>query len=345
MEQNVIIDSEEFQKIDFYKERSFGEKLSAAFAFIKQNFKPLFKYMSYFVLPLGIIYGLFYQSYIETIMSNAESSSTPRMGIFLIGLIFSFCYWCVNAMLYALMIVYNDSPDGLNSVSDSDVWRQFRVCLVKSIKMGLSLMFLIILFGLIGAVLSMAFFPLLFLFILACFLSFVLLALVNPTYMFDDLGILSSVSEGITLAFNTFWSTLGLMIVTVLITSVLTFAAEVPYYIVFMVNGIVGGSLSDVSIFMKVFLALLMAVAMCIQLYSTSIITYALCYQYGHAAEIMDGVSVTNAIDDFDSLAEKKSDDGIVFGKSTNDDVPAAGNKDKEDIFEDISDFDKLGKQ
>ena len=38
----------ERQKIELYQERSFGEKLSATFAFVSENMQVLLKYLIYF---------------------------------------------------------------------------------------------------------------------------------------------------------------------------------------------------------------------------------------------------------------------------------------------------------
>ena len=44
-------------KIALYVQRSFGEKLTATFDFIKENWKPLMKFTTYLMLPLCVLQG------------------------------------------------------------------------------------------------------------------------------------------------------------------------------------------------------------------------------------------------------------------------------------------------
>ena len=39
-------------KVAMYVKRSFGDKMNASFDFIKENWKPLFKFATYLILPL-----------------------------------------------------------------------------------------------------------------------------------------------------------------------------------------------------------------------------------------------------------------------------------------------------
>lgn len=41
-----------------YVKRSFGDKMNASFDFIKENWKPLFKFATYLILPLCLIQAL-----------------------------------------------------------------------------------------------------------------------------------------------------------------------------------------------------------------------------------------------------------------------------------------------
>ena len=45
-------------EVAMYVKRSFGDKMNAAFDFIKENWKPLFKYATYLILPLCLIQAL-----------------------------------------------------------------------------------------------------------------------------------------------------------------------------------------------------------------------------------------------------------------------------------------------
>ena len=49
------------RRINLYASRSIGETLSATFDFVTQNFVPLIKFLSAFLLPVSALMGLSYQ--------------------------------------------------------------------------------------------------------------------------------------------------------------------------------------------------------------------------------------------------------------------------------------------
>lgn len=48
-------------KIELYEMRSFGEKFSAVFGFIRENFKLLLRACTYLLLPLCLVQGLLWR--------------------------------------------------------------------------------------------------------------------------------------------------------------------------------------------------------------------------------------------------------------------------------------------
>ena len=51
--------------IELYKRRDFGEKFTVTFRFIRENWKPLLKYLTAFLLPIAILQGFSMSAYMD----------------------------------------------------------------------------------------------------------------------------------------------------------------------------------------------------------------------------------------------------------------------------------------
>ena len=63
-------------KVAMYVKRPFGEKLNASFDFIKENWKQLFKYSTYLILPICLIQAANFSGF-----SSASVSNTSDWGV------------------------------------------------------------------------------------------------------------------------------------------------------------------------------------------------------------------------------------------------------------------------
>ena len=72
-------------RIALYAKRTFGEKMNASFDFIKENWKPLFKFTTYLLLPLCLVQALSLNSLMGSTMSlssNIQAGSSNPFAIF-----------------------------------------------------------------------------------------------------------------------------------------------------------------------------------------------------------------------------------------------------------------------
>lgn len=72
-------------KIVLYAKRTFGEKMNASFDFIKENWKPLFKFTTYILLPLCLVQALSLNGLMGSTMSlssNIQAGSSNPFAIF-----------------------------------------------------------------------------------------------------------------------------------------------------------------------------------------------------------------------------------------------------------------------
>lgn len=115
-------------KIAMYVKRNFGEKLSASFDFIKENWKLMLKFTTYLLLPICLIQALSLNGlmgYIAvltdlsgggglsdaSLMMSFFSYYSLYMFVFLIGTI------ALTSLIYALIRTYNERDERLQGVT------------------------------------------------------------------------------------------------------------------------------------------------------------------------------------------------------------------------------------
>ena len=62
-------------KINFYRERTFGEKLNTTFDYLRHSWRPLLRYSLYFILPLCLVQAFF----LNQLMSNNILNTVKRL--------------------------------------------------------------------------------------------------------------------------------------------------------------------------------------------------------------------------------------------------------------------------
>ena len=115
-------------KIAMYVKRNFGEKLSASFDFIKENWKLMLKFTTYLLLPICLIQALSlngmmgYMTVLADLSGGSVSSDASLMMsffsyyslymfVFLIGTI------ALTSLIYALIRTYNERDERLQGVT------------------------------------------------------------------------------------------------------------------------------------------------------------------------------------------------------------------------------------
>ena len=135
------------RRINLYASRSIGETLSATFDFVTQNFVPLIKFLSAFLLPVSALMGLSYQSMfssfanIENLNDETEQilsvvmSYLPVLLLCLIGALLTV------AVTYTLMQKYQQRDNLLKGLTLSEIkpllkhnlWRLLKMLLLLTL--------------------------------------------------------------------------------------------------------------------------------------------------------------------------------------------------------------------
>ncbi|MCI6159854.1 MAG: hypothetical protein PUH24_07190 [Prevotellaceae bacterium] len=311
--------------IQLYKVRSFGEKISDTFAFIGENFKILFKHITYFLLPLCLFQAFALNGLMGNYMalftrfSDAgtagngldsmgwDSLSGILMSLVAYVVLYTVGYTLLTSIIYAMMKVYERRGDRLKGIG----WEELQPQMVRNLKRGSILI-------LVTIILSIA---VLALFALASYIAPALilvayvpliavavpLALFMPIYQFeDDATLWVALRKSLRLGFKTWGGIFSLLIVLSILASVLQMITQMPWQIAVMIKmflGMEGAENAFISSFGYSFLVYLLSVVSSFGTYlAYSILVVGLGYQYGHACEKIDRMTVESDIDKFEQL-------------------------------------------
>ena len=304
------------QPADFLKERDFGQKLEATFDFIRAHFKPLGKCLLYIVLPIallnGVARGLLQQqlsTYFQQIISARGNSSViwSSFGEFigsaqyLVVFLTSFITLIFLVLsVYGYMVLRLRNPDPSAEITVTEVW-----ALVRARLLSTTLAF----FGL-GFIFGLSFLPFvgllylatnsgLYLGLLLPFLYvFTLYVLIALSLFFiiwvrEELGFFATLRRCFYLIWGKWWSTFGLLLITVVIISLITVVVAIPTGVLNASSFLMPEAEAANPILVVVFNTL-SALAMTL-LYP--LIFIALAFQYFNLVERKDGEGLRSLVD------------------------------------------------
>lgn len=308
-------------KIEFYRQRTFSEKLNATFDFIRENWKPLLKYTFYLIMPICLVQtfamNAFISGYFDLVMSGSRGSShfgnsmygfVANYGVLLLCMLIGSAL--LSGLVYAMMQTYATRENRLQDIILNDFKERLIINAWKCLRISLFLIFIyfvIVAFAGILAVLVSTYsliltIPLLIIFIL-CLIPLIMLI---PVYVFErDISFPDAVRKAWKLGTTTLGGMLGLMIVLNIIASVIQTVTMLPWYITIVVGSMMsltnesGMNQSVIYKFAIYVLGLLQSYGVYI---SSTIGVIGLAFQYFHAREKVEGVTIDSNISNFNQL-------------------------------------------
>lgn len=304
-------------KIALYVKRSFGEKLTATFGFVNENWKVLLKYTTYLILPLCLIQGLsmksFMQSYMGVVASAGNGISSYDDLAYTLGVSYGALILLsmiggliLTSLVYGLIKLYNEREERLAGITFADL----KPLLFSNAK-RLLILWLFMTAIVFGAVVVMALLivitPWTMLltipFLIACIFP---LTLLPSIYLFENIGVWQAFLKTFRLGFATWGGIFGVTFVTGFIANVVQGVLSIPYMVVMVVGVALTTSGMQTEMTTSAgfgFMNYLFAVLMTFGIYLSMIFTMlGLVYQYGHACEVMDSISVEEDINRFEQL-------------------------------------------
>lgn len=312
------------RRINLYASRSIGETLSATFDFVTQNFVPLIKFLAAFLLPVSALMGLSYQSMfssfanIENLNDETEQilsvvmSYLPVLLLCLIGALLTV------AVTYTLMQKYQQRDNLLKGVTLSEIkpllkhnlWRVFKMLLLLTL-LGMVAFVVLVLVATMIMSIGSKFEAFLFLLYMAMLAIALPLGLVLPLCVFEpELGLFSCVKKALRLGFKTWGTLFVVMLVITMLVQIVSFILMIPFLFTtmttmfFEIDSTQYASLAYTSSAWFSVLTFASSLLFCFGLLLMSALSFvAFAFCYGRAADKVEGVSVKNAVQNFDSTS------------------------------------------
>lgn len=303
-----------------YKKRPFGEKLNASFDFIKENWKIILKFVTYLILPLCLVQALSLNGLMGgafNMMQMGEHNVLGAGELAGVGMTLFMHYSAyillsmlgmilITSLIYGLIRSYNEREERLQGLTLG----MLKPMLLHNMKRMLILILLCFLFVILVVTVTAA---LAILSLYTLFLTFPLiiaiivpLALLAPIYLFEDVSIIDAFKKTFRLGFATWGGVFLISLIMGIIANILQGVTMMPWYIATLVKYFFamsdGGSTATVSVGYSFFLYLL-GIIQTFGIYLSMIFSLVgMAYQYGHASEVVDSVTVESDIDNFDKL-------------------------------------------
>lgn len=312
------------RRINLYVSRSIGETLSATFDFVTQNFVPLIKFLSAFLLPVSALMGLSYQSmfssfaHIDNLNDETEQilsvvmSYLPVLVLCLIGALLTV------AVTYTLMQKYQQRDNLLKGLTLSEIkpllkhnlWRVFKMLLLLTL-LGIVAFVVLVLVAMMIMSIGSKFDAFLFLLYMAMLAIALPLGLVLPLCVFEpELGLFSCVKKALRLGFKTWGTLFVVMLVITMLVQIVSFILMIPFLFTtmttmfFEIDSTQYASLAYTSSAWFSVLTFASSLLFCFGLLLMSALSFvAFAFCYGRAADKVEGVSVKNAVQNFDSTS------------------------------------------
>lgn len=314
------------RRINLYASRSIGETLSATFDFVTQNFVTLIKFLAAFLLPVSALMGLSYQSmfssfaHIDNLNDETEQilsvvmSYLPVLLLCLIGALLTV------AVTYTLMQKYQQRDNLLKGVTLSEIkpllkhnlWRVFKMLLLLTL-IGIVAFVVLVLVAMMAqmAVAVSIIEPLVVLLYVAILVVALPLSLALPLCVFEpELSLFSCVKKALRLGFKTWGTLFVVMLVITMLVQIVSFILMIPFLFTtmttmfFEIDSTQYASLAYTSSAWFSVLTFASSLLFCFGLLLMSALSFvAFAFCYGRAADKVEGVSVKNAVQNFDSTS------------------------------------------
>ena len=306
-------------RIEFYRQRTFSEKMNVIFEFIRENWRPLLKYSFYLIMPVCLIQTFsmnsFFDIYLNAIKNSAgESPFNSSMysvianyGVMMLCMMIGTAI--MSGLIYAMMQTYATRENRLLDVSLDD----FKDTLIRNIRKYISVIIIIFFAYLfvVFAMISLAYISTITLILtVPLLLVFVILLLplmmIIPVYIFErDLNITGAFKKAWKLGIATLWGMLGLMIILYIISSVIQTITMMPWYLTVVIGSVFSvatESTINQSVIYK-FAIYILGLIQSFGMYISMIIgIIGLAFQYFHAREKVEGITIESNISNFDKL-------------------------------------------
>ena len=301
--------------IRLYRTRTFGEKMSDTFDFVRENWHPMLKYLTYLLLPVALVQAFTTGNFMSSYMTFANTMGKTdietmmpwltSMGVSLLFNTVAMLLAC--ALIYTMMQVYEQRPNRLQNVTFAELSSGIKQKTVRQIVLLILTVILVLLVGgVIFFLLAMINSALVFLGGLIVFLLLPFLMLANPIYLFEKIGVVGAISKSIRLGWKTWAGIVAVITVLYLLVTIVQSVVSMPWYIMMTLKNVLATQNTEPGFMSSFGYTAIQYVLGVISNFCASclltLISLGLAYQYGHACDKVDGVTVDRDIENFETL-------------------------------------------
>lgn len=295
-------------RIEFYKNRSIGERLSVALDFMKQNWKVLYKNILPGGLPLAIVMGYFLTQQligVETVLSTEVFRFFLFYALFMLVAFMNFVYLysMTGAVLFLCERNRLTPSTGWNDLKDKFfrfAGETFLITLIVTV-------FIIVITGIAGGIIgfsiaafaasnsgSLFLFSLFFILLMGAFIAFApsFTILYFPAY-FSGKTSIESIKIAFSLGFKNWGSLFTAILITGIVFAIVYLVFSMPFQMMMLFT--MGQQASIISYILAVLSAVGTMVA-----YPIMIVIFA--FQYFSIVEEEEGVSLQSQMSEFENL-------------------------------------------
>lgn len=296
--------------IPLYVERTFSQKLTDTFDFVGLHWRVLLRTLVTVLLPVCLAQGVCLGSYFDmfAMMGEGNSLSAGLMGSVGGLLVLSALgTMLTSAVVYGLMRMAQDRRGDIDQLTMAEMRPELMRGLGRSLMLvGVFVLLAVAVFCLLWlSILTGGFFFLLL--YLAALVALLPVLLLWPTYLLGDDGIVTAVPKAFRYGYQTWAGVLAIVVVVGMLVNVVTSLMGVPYYLLAVPKMFFSMDYTDSLAFTSspwytVLSYLASVVFLLVNYLGYSILALALGYQYGHAAELFDGMALASDLENFENI-------------------------------------------
>ena len=306
-------------KIKFYKIRTFGEKFSIAFDFLRETWKPLMKYSLYLILPICLIQAFAMNAYMRFAFSLGSGSFyggqmellfsfLANAGILMLCTLTGSCL--LSSLVYTLMQVYERRENRLLDISLADfkspLIRNFGKALQVTLFLFVAYCLCIAIFGLLAFLSLWTMVLTIPIFLIGLFIVVMPLSIFTPLYIFEDQPFFVALRRSFKYGFSAWGEIFLVLLVFGMLGSIISSVTMMPWYVMTLIKSVF--TLADegngvTSSWWYEFIVYLLGIIQSYGTYLGAIISLVgISFQYFHTREKKEGISVNESIANFSQL-------------------------------------------
>ena len=287
-------------RILLYKERTASECMNAAFDFIRSNWKILLRYSLYLILPVSIIQTVGIVTVVDSAI--AHTSEPPMADLIAFILFGTLGFVLLNALIWTMVKLYHDRPDGLVTVTSSIFWHQFWPILGRMAVAVVPLLLILLPVLVISAVIQV--------FIPIAFFAYMVLALpvllISPIFALERVSLFEAIKRAFVMGFRQMGALILMALTLVVMVYVLEGVVMLPWGLLIALKSFFAdptlATLPIVDVLVKSLFNLFSVLFCYVTYFSVAVVLISGAYLYGSSVQQREDKSLLTDIDNFENL-------------------------------------------